>query len=222
LGIVITLLVTIMTLIYLLGRERWVYDNVQMDNRLRLQELARDLGLQATTDALTGLPNRLKFDQALANEMSRAERYQTPLSLVLYDVDHFKKVNDTYGHQVGDKVLTQLSRFVPNLLRNTDFLARWGGEEFVILIPGAEGSMAFQAAEKLRDAIRQVVFDEVGTVTCSFGVTQYAVGDTAAGFISRADDALYRAKISGRNRVELGSQPAGTKLELVSVASRRR
>jgi GGDEF domain-containing protein len=99
LGIVITLLVTIMTLIYLLGRERLVYDNVQMDNRLRLQELARDLGLQATTDTLTGLPNRLKFDQALANEMSRAERYQTPLSLVLYDVDHFKKVNDTYGHQ---------------------------------------------------------------------------------------------------------------------------
>lgn len=91
LGIVITLLVTIMTLIYLLGRERWVHDNVQMDNRLRLQELARDLGFQATTDPLTGLHNRLKFDQALADEMVRSDRYKTPLSLVLYDVDNFKK-----------------------------------------------------------------------------------------------------------------------------------
>jgi len=115
-------------------------------------------------------------------------------------------------------VLTQLSRFVPNLIRNTDLVARWGGEEFVILAPGADGPMALQAAEKLRDAIGQVVFVEVGTVTCSFGVAQYAQADTAAAFISRADDALYRAKISGRNQVVLGSPPAAAKLELVSVA----
>jgi diguanylate cyclase (GGDEF)-like protein len=218
LGIIITLLVTIMTLIYLLGRERWVHDNVQMDNRVRLQELARDLGFKATTDPLTGLPNRLKFDQALASEMLRADRYDTTLSLVLYDIDHFKQVNDNYGHQGGDKVLIQLSRFVPNMTRNSDLLARWGGEEFVILMPGCDGAMAFRAAEKLREAITQVVFDEVGTLTCSFGVAQYAPGDTVAAFIARADDALYRAKINGRNQVSLSSQPAGAKLELVSVA----
>jgi len=218
LGIVITLLVTIMTLIYLLGRERWVHDTVQMDNRLRLQELARDLGFKATTDPLTGLPNRLKFDQALANEMLRADRYNTPLSLVLYDIDHFKEVNDSYGHQAGDKVLMQLSQFVPNMIRSSDLLARWGGEEFVILTPGCDAAMALQAAEKLRAAITQVVFDEVGTVTCSFGIAQYVPGETVAAFIARADDALYRAKINGRNQVALGSQPAGAKLELVSVA----
>jgi diguanylate cyclase (GGDEF)-like protein len=218
LGIVITLLVTVMTLIYLLGRERWVHDTAQMDNRLRLQELARDLGFKATTDPLTGLHNRLKFDQVLETEMLRSDRYKTPLSLVLYDVDHFKRVNDTYGHQTGDKVLIQLSRFVPNLIRNTDLLGRWGGEEFVILLPGSDGEMAYQAAEKLRDAIGQVVFDEAGTVTCSFGVAQYAARESAAAFIARVDDALYRAKAKGRDQVELAPQPAGPKFELVSVA----
>ena len=218
LGIIITLLVTIMTLIYLLGKERSVHDTVQMDNRLRLQELARDLGYKATTDPLTGLPNRLKFDQALASEMTRAERYKSPLSLVLFDVDHFKQVNDSHGHQIGDKVLTQLSRFVPNLIRSNDLLARWGGEEFVILLPGCEGSMAFQAAEKLRSAIAQVVFEEVGPVTCSFGVGQYVPGEPVTAFLARADDALYRAKVSGRNQVVLGTAPTAAKLELVSVA----
>jgi diguanylate cyclase (GGDEF)-like protein len=217
LGIVITLLVTIMTLIYLLGRSRWVHDSVQMDNRLRLQELARDLGYKATTDALTGLPNRLKFDQALADEMARALRYKTPLSLVLYDIDHFKQINDTHGHPTGDQTLIELSQFVPNVIRGTDVLARWGGEEFVILMPGCDGSQAYAAAQKLKDAIGSRSFAEVGPVTCSFGVTQYAAGDTAEALVARADEALYRAKINGRNQVALVTSPP-TKLELVSVA----
>jgi diguanylate cyclase (GGDEF)-like protein len=217
-GIVITLLVAITTLVYLFGRERWVHDNVQMDKRLQLQELARNLGFQATTDPLTGLNNRLKFDQALASEILRSQRYKTPLSLVLFDVDHFKEVNDTYGHQIGDKVLIQLSRFMPGHIRNTDLVARWGGEEFVILVPGSDGQTAYQFADKLRDAIGQVQLEEVGTVTCSFGVAQYADGDTAETFISRADAALYRAKINGRNRVELASRPAAAKPDLASVA----
>jgi predicted signal transduction protein with EAL and GGDEF domain len=124
LGIIVTLLVALMSLIYLFGKERWIHDNVQLDKRLKLQELARDLRFQATTDLLTGLFNRLKFNQALATEISRSMRYETPLSLVRYDVDNFKAVNDTHGHQIGDKVLVQLSRFVPSLLRNTDLLAR--------------------------------------------------------------------------------------------------
>jgi diguanylate cyclase (GGDEF)-like protein len=218
LGIIVTLLVALMSLIYLFGKERWIHDNVQMDKRLKLQELARDLRFQATTDPLTGLSNRLKFNQALAAEISRSTRYETPLSLVLYDVDNFKAVNDTHGHQIGDKVLVQLSRFVSSLLRNTDLLARWGGEEFVILTPGSDGEMAYQATEKLRNAIEQVGFDEIGTVTCSFGVAQYVHGDTAETLISRADDALYRAKLNGRNQVELASRPPIAQTVLVSAA----
>jgi diguanylate cyclase (GGDEF)-like protein len=218
LGIIVTLLVALMTLIYLFGKERWIHDNVQMDKRLKLQELARDLRFQATTDPLTGVSNRLKFNQALAAEMSRSTRYETSLSLVLYDVDNFKAVNDTHGHQIGDKVLIQLSRFVPSLLRNTDLLARWGGEEFVILTPGSDGEMAYQAAEKLRKAVEQIKFDEIGMVTCSFGVAQYVCGDTAETLTSRADDALYRAKLNGRNRVELALRPSTIQPPLVSVA----
>jgi diguanylate cyclase (GGDEF)-like protein len=219
LGIIVTLLVALMTLIYLFGKERWIHDNVQMDKRLKLQELARDLRFQATTDPLTGLSNRLKFNQTLTTEMLRSMRYGTSLSLVLYDVDNFKSVNDTRGHQIGDKVLIQLSQFVPSLLRNTDLLARWGGEEFVILTPGSDGEMAYQAAEKLRNAIEQIKFDEIGTVTCSFGVAQYMCGDTAESLISRADDALYRAKLNGRNQVELASWPSKVHPPLLSAAS---
>jgi diguanylate cyclase (GGDEF)-like protein len=215
LGIIVTLLVALMSLIYLFGKERWIHDNVQMDKRLKLQELARDLRFQATTDSLTGLFNRLKFNQALAAEISRSMRYGTSLSLLLYDVDNFKTVNDTHGHQIGDKVLVQLSRFVPSLLRNTDLLARWGGEEFVILTPGADGEMAYQTAEKLRIAIEHARFDSIGMVTCSFGVAEYVQGDTADTLISRADDALYRAKLNGRNRVELASRPP---MDLVPAA----
>jgi len=218
LGIIVTLLVALMTLIYLFGRERALHDNVQMDKRLKLQELARDLRFQATTDQLTGLSNRLKFDQVLAAEMARSIRYETSLSLVLYDVDNFKAVNDAHGHQTGDKVLIQLSQFVPSVLRTTDLLARWGGEEFVILTPGSDGEMACQAAEKLRDAIQQIKFDGIGTVTCSFGVAQYVYGDTAETLISRADDALYRAKLNGRNQVELAAGPSMAPPVLVSVA----
>jgi diguanylate cyclase (GGDEF)-like protein len=219
LGIIVTLLIALMSLIYLFGKERWIHDNVQMEKRLKLQELARDLRFQATTDPLTGLSNRLKFDQTLAAEMSRSMRYETPLSLVLYDIDNFKVVNDIHGHQTGDKVLVQLSRFVAGLLRNTDLLARWGGEEFVILTPGSDGETAYQVAEKLKNAIEQVKFDEIETVTCSFGVAQYVYGDTAETLISRADDALYRAKLNGRNQVELASLPSIAQPMLVSVAS---
>jgi diguanylate cyclase (GGDEF)-like protein len=207
LGIVITLLVTIMTLIYIFGRERWVHDKIQQDKRLQLQELALELGLRATTDPLTGLSNRLKFDQALANELLRSDRYKMPLSLVFCDVDYFKAINDSRGHLAGDKVLIELSRLVASHVRTTDVFARWGGEEFALLFPGSDAAMAYQAAEKLREAIAQSEFEGGAIVTCSFGVAQYVEGDTPETFISRADAALYRAKINGRNRVELAAKP---------------
>ncbi|CAB3751623.1 GGDEF domain-containing protein [Paraburkholderia solisilvae] len=219
LGIVITLLVTIMALIYMLGRGRWVQDEIETGNRIRLQQQAIELGLRASTDPLTGLYNRLMLDKTLADEIARSDRYRTPLSLILFDVDNFKRINDSYGHPVGDKVLVQLSRFVPNLLRKNDFLARWGGEEFLMVVPGTSGSMAFQAADKLRDAISHVVFGEVGSVTCSFGVAEYEAGESAAELIARADGALYRAKANGRNQVVLAPQPGMSQAAPVSVDS---
>ena len=218
LGIVVTLLVAIMALIYLFGRERWVHDNIQLEKRLQLQELARDLRFKATTDPLTGVPNRLNFDQALSAEMLRSTRYRTPLSLVLYDIDHFKAINDTHGHQIGDAVLVAMSKLVAGNLRSTDMLARWGGEEFVIMVPNCGGWTAHQAADKLRASIEQAAFDIVGKVTCSFGVAQYVDGDTAVTLMSRADHALYRAKVNGRNRVELAPLPPRARPDLVSVA----
>jgi diguanylate cyclase (GGDEF)-like protein len=203
LGIIITLLVTVMTLIYLFGRERRVHDSIQTDKRLGLQELAREMEFQATTDTLTGLYNRLKFNQALATEILRSKRYQTSFSLILFDIDHFKYVNDVYGHQAGDSVLIQISRIVSDQMRAADLLARWGGEEFVVLIPESDQQIAQQAAEKLRIAIGQFVFSGVGAVTCSFGIAEYADLDTAETLIARSDSALYAAKRKGRNRVEV-------------------
>ena len=221
LGIVITLLVTIMALIYLLGKARRVHDEIQLDNLLKLQELARTLGVKATTDPLTGLHNRLKLGATLIDEMQRVDRYKTPLSLMLFDIDHFKKINDTYGHPAGDQVLVQLSRFVLNQLRSTDLLVRWGGEEFLTLLTGLDGPKAFRAAEKLRDAIRNMMFDDVGAITCSFGVAQYMPRETAAEFIARADGALYRAKTNseaGAAVIPWSTWPSLGRIALVSLS----
>jgi diguanylate cyclase (GGDEF)-like protein len=201
-GITITLLFAILTVIYSVETERLVHDKIALAKRLELEEQARKLDLQATTDPLTGIFNRLKFNQELAAEMARSARYRgTPLSMVMYDIDHFKAVNDTYGHQRGDQVLVGLTRITAGHIRQTDLLARWGGEEFMILAPNCDGQQAAQLAEKLRRLIGESVFDEVGTVTCSFGVVQFQDGDTAETFTSRADEALYAAKRAGRNCV---------------------
>jgi diguanylate cyclase (GGDEF)-like protein len=156
---------------------------------------------QATTDPLTGVSNRLKFNRELAVEIARSTRYGTPLALVMVDIDHFKAVNDTHGHQVGDRVLVGVSRITAGHIRQTDLLARWGGEEFMILAANCGGQEADRLAEKLRRLINEAAFDEVGSVTCSFGVTQFQDGDTAETLTSRADEALYAAKRAGRNRV---------------------
>jgi diguanylate cyclase (GGDEF)-like protein len=137
---------------------------------------------------------------------------------VLYDVDRFKSINDTYGHQLGDNVLIELSKLVAGNIRSIDVLARWGGEEFAIMFPGSDGEMASQAAEKLRAAIEQIAIDGIETVTCSFGIAEYADSDTALSLIARADRALYRAKVNGRNRVELAASSAESESGLASVA----
>lgn len=156
------------------------------------------------TDALTGLNNRMKLDEALENEVNRAQRYQITFSIIMLDIDYFKKVNDTYGHLVGDQVLKKLSDLLKRTFRKTDIPGRWGGEEFLILLPQQDRMHACMIAEKLRSAIEASEFPDVGTITSSFGVTEYAAGDTVENLIKRADDALYRAKKLGRNRVEEG------------------
>jgi diguanylate cyclase (GGDEF)-like protein len=202
-GIFVTLLMTIMALIYLVGRDRWMHDNVQLEKRFELEELARSLDRRAATDPLTGLFNRGQFDRSLANEIMRAERYKTELSLLLFDIDYFKSVNDRFGHQAGDAVLVELSRYVGGHIRNSDVLARWGGEEFVVLSPGTSGAMACRFAGNLRAGIENLNIPEVGAITCSFGVTYYQTGDTADTLLARADEALYLAKRNGRNRIEM-------------------
>lgn len=155
----------------------------------------------ATTDTLTGIFNRRRFNELLEADIARHQRYHSPLSLIFFDIDHFKQVNDTYGHQAGDQVLVQLTALVSGSIRTTDALARWGGEEFIILTSGCNLDCARQLAEKLRMAIERLSLPEVGLITCSFGVAEFREGDDQDALVKRVDQCLYQAKESGRNRV---------------------
>jgi diguanylate cyclase (GGDEF)-like protein len=159
--------------------------------------------LLATTDTLTGIANRREFNLQLEKELERARRYSGELSLIMYDIDHFKRVNDTFGHDAGDCVLKDLTAIVKTHIRAVDILARWGGEEFMILMPQSNGIDAATVAEKLRKQVEQHYFDKVGNMTVSFGITSFAINDNLNLFLKRVDDALYRAKERGRNRVEI-------------------
>ena len=156
----------------------------------------------ATTDSLTGVANRREFVRILESEVVRAKRYAVPLSLVMYDVDYFKRVNDTFGHAVGDGVLQAVTTLVKDNIRTTDVAARWGGEEFMVLMPQCDLRSARDAAEKLRLAISRHPFETVTELTASFGIAAFEPGDDLNSLLKRADDALYLAKENGRNRVE--------------------
>ncbi len=163
----------------------------------------KGLKRQATTDALTGLYNRVQFNESLSVETKRTVRYKTPLSLIMFDIDRFKPINDTYGHQAGDCVLQELTDLVARNIREQDVAARWGGEEFMLLIPDNDAQNAKQLAEKLRTEIEKSCFYGVCSVTCSFGVTQFRNDDSVESFTKRVDSAMYKAKDNGRNRVEV-------------------
>lgn len=167
-----------------------------------LQRANALLAHKAVTDALTGIANRIRFSEALPVEFSRSRRYGVALSLVLFDIDHFKRINDTFGHTIGDEVLLELARRVRQSLRQVDLFARWGGEEFVVLLSYVNLEDGVHVAERLRTCIANKPFDGVGTVTCSFGVAQFRSDDDDKRLVQRADEALYRAKKGGRNRVE--------------------
>jgi diguanylate cyclase (GGDEF)-like protein len=157
----------------------------------------------AYTDALTGLINRRGMQQRLESELERARRYNRPFALILADIDHFKKVNDTYGHSVGDQVLREVAGRLAQNLRDSDSLARWGGEEFLILAPETNLHQAHLLAQRLREAISERPISGL-VITLSLGVACYRQGDSVAGLLSRADEAMYQAKANGRNQVVLG------------------
>lgn len=162
------------------------------------------------TDRLTGLYNRLKLDELFEANLHTAQRHSTAFSIILLDIDKFKTVNDTFGHQVGDEVLKEFSTLLKNNIRTEDILGRWGGEEFLILTPGSDLNAATSLAEKLRQSVENHSFKTVGHKTSSFGVSSFYWGDDQKSMVSRADEALYRAKENGRNRVEVEMQHAAS------------
>ncbi|MDY6890951.1 MAG: GGDEF domain-containing protein [Pseudomonadota bacterium] len=165
---------------------------------------AEQAHLQSRTDPLTGLANRLAYDQQLENELLRYRRYATPFSLCIADIDRFKRINDQYGHLVGDKVLRLIAKVMRTTLRGTDFVARFGGEEFAILLPSTRAESAYQAAEKIRQAVARSPFNFQGhpvQITLSLGVAEVTSTDSGDSLFARADSHLYTAKNSGRNRV---------------------
>lgn len=167
----------------------------------KLKALNTELARLAVTDTLTGLYNRLKIDEVLDNELRRSLRFGQPFSVILIDIDKFKQVNDTHGHQVGDQVLIAFARTLQALTRNTDVLGRWGGEEFIIVCIHTDLAGASNLAENLRQKLQDQSIPVVQQMTASFGVATYQLGDQPKDIVARADAALYRAKHLGRNRV---------------------
>lgn len=174
-------------------------------NKRQLESANTKLQELALRDGLTGLLNRRYWESCLEREFARHQRYDNPVSLVIFDIDHFKRVNDTYGHQTGDEVIRATARITSQLVRETDFAGRYGGEEFVVLLPGTTLDGAAQFAERLRSTIERQQLDYQGsplTFTISLGVATLA--DDMAGYqalLERADKALYQSKEGGRNQV---------------------
>lgn len=162
---------------------------------------------QALKDALTGVPNRMAYDEKIEEEVGRWKRFHNPLSLLIWDVDRFKNVNDTYGHKAGDKVLQIVAHRLSSSIRQTDFIARYGGEEFALLMPGTSAEEALDVANKLRLLVADTPFhhgDQLVTITISCGIGEFREGDDHTSVFERADAALYRAKQAGRNQCMIG------------------
>ncbi|MEM7777923.1 MAG: diguanylate cyclase [Pseudomonadota bacterium] len=173
----------------------------------QLREQLEDARNESFTDGLTGLKNRKWFDSRLAAEIEDAQRSSRPLCLVLLDIDHFKSVNDNFGHQTGDKILSWYGRKLLDNIKGVDSAARYGGEEFAVILPDTRLSAAAGLMDQIRTKVEKVQWTHkgsgrvIGKVTASFGVTQFRRGDSASDLIERADTNLYAAKAAGRNRV---------------------
>ena len=167
------------------------------------RQIIEDQKKRATLDHLTGLPNRAAYEVQLGEELMKRSRGGRSLSFIICDVDHFKQINDNYGHIAGDKVLQLIASTLKKNLREADFIARYGGEEFVILLPGTPADAAAGVAEKLRTSIEACPFNFRGervSITMSFGISEFRALESTEMVFERADKALYKAKKSGRNR----------------------
>jgi diguanylate cyclase (GGDEF)-like protein len=165
--------------------------------------LSEKLSKMAYTDSLTKIYNRLHFAHFLDAEIDKVKRYGGTFSIIFFDLDNFKEVNDNFGHLVGDEVLEKVTEIVSDANRSADIFARYGGEEFIILAPETDLSGASIHAERLRNDIESYEFQTIGHITSSFGVAEFnAVDDNVESILERADIALYMAKDLGRNRVE--------------------
>ena len=167
-------------------------------NERKKQKSIHDL---AVHDALTGIYNRHGVNEILNQKIEEFKRAKNKLSVIFFDIDFFKRVNDTYGHDRGDYVLENIAKLVSSEIRVSDIFARWGGEEFILFLPDTSLEEAVQVAEKLRKSIQEYAFSDIDTITCSFGVTELKKNDTKESFLKRVDNLLYEAKASGRNRV---------------------
>ncbi len=178
----------------------------QTENKVREQaKIIADLRAKVRIDGLTGLLNRRALENDLQKELSKVKRYHYPLSLIMCDIDHFKRINDTYGHGIGDKVLRNLALIWKKSVRETDSVYRYGGEEFMIIAPHTSKEDSFKLAERLRKKVSTYKFvveppDKFITITVSLGVTQMQPEESVQELIDRVDKALYKAKKGGRNR----------------------
>jgi diguanylate cyclase (GGDEF)-like protein len=152
---------------------------------------------------LTQTYNRRKLKEILQREIERSNRYETSLCVALFDIDNFKNINDTYGHNVGDEVLRYLAKIVKNAIRVNDTFGRWGGEEFLLILPNVSLEEAKIACEKIRFIITQTEFETIGSITCSFGLCAYSATSNFDTLISQCDHAMYKAKSAGKNCVNV-------------------
>ena len=165
-----------------------------------LQKRSQKFEKRANIDSLTGAYSRAKFNNLFHSEFSRSIRYLNPLTVLFIDIDNFKIVNDTYGHDIGDKVLKKFANLISINCREFDVFARWGGEEFILMLPQTNINDGYKLAEKIRNIIASHEFEQLGTLTCSIGLSMLHKGDSHESLIKRADNALYKAKSAGRNR----------------------
>ncbi len=163
--------------------------------------LSEELRNLAVTDPLTGAFNRRHFMEELNREMERSDRYSIPLSLIMLDLDNFKNINDLFGHETGDRVLKGVVDLIRKRIRLPDVLARWGGEEFMIMLVNTALKEATKLSTALLESLRKRIFPEVGSLTASFGVTQYVGRESTDNLLTRVDDLMYQAKQTGRARI---------------------
>lgn len=184
------------------------YNNLEQiveERTIALKEANETISRLAATDELTGLSNRRSFNERFSAAISSARRHSYPISLIMIDLDHFKNINDTLGHCQGDQVLQNFSDLLREMIRSEDLAARWGGEEFIVILPHTSSDAAAALAERIRNAFEQYsAGDPPMVLSASFGVTELQGEEDVDAVLRRADDALYRAKHEGRNRVVIG------------------